>query len=705
MTLLNRLQALNLIVPTNSSDDEYSSINLTCKNNILTMTASDSTNEVETSIAINSDHDFSCAIKAESLLTVIKALDKQKVTDKIIYSYDDKTNNLLLKVKDGYFELFTSEKYSSIDKEFNKSHTLKIFSEQINALIDASKFAGKISNYGYHHLFTYVNLRVNRNIVTVTASNGYVYYSVNTEINYDFNHELSINIPVSAINILKKLDGIEVIDLICVIDEYENIDRLIIDTGITKLYTKTNVDNYPQLPIQQEQITWGTFNRKQLIKDIEKLIDKKETRNAFITINDTQVIGKLGYTLHKASLQVNGNIVISYTHLLLVLKAIKDETISINVCNKTITINNSFIVAIKENNLTITEAIETSNIEAEVMNNQVAENNNEIKEDDLTNTYGKVVNKKSINHICFDDSDEYFILNDYVYKSHRSNTIDLDTNYRCGATSYGSPESILSYNEFSINRDTVHGYPSELIKYLKDNYDVKQDSQDNDLITETETIETSNIEVETMNKQVEDNNIEIENTITEVTQDINTKYVVGVGDIELISVDKIQTGMYLSYADILYKVKSIETVNFINASSQTIITVRNLINASIEQKILVSSNELLQAWFTSYEKAELVNEVKEVKTEVTKVAKREIKPIVAQDENIQLPKPKIPSKSDAGIKGEGREKLLKMVASGCTLQDMMTEFNWSEKNAQNHVTYIKWWGYNLKREGKVYKLA
>ena len=46
-----------------------------------------------------------------------------------------------------------------------------------------------------------------------------------------------------------------------------------------------------------------------------------------------------------------------------------------------------------------------------------------------------------------------------------------------------------------------------------------------------------------------------------------------------------------------------------------------------------------------------------------------------------------------------------MVASGCTLQDMMTEFNWSEKNAQNHVTYIKWWGYNLKREGKVYKLA
>ncbi|MGL5941913.1 MAG: hypothetical protein ACRC2S_16360 [Waterburya sp.] len=334
----------------------------------------------------------------------------------------------------------------------------------------------------------------------------------------------------------------------------------------------------------------------------------------------------------------------------------------------------------------------------------IEQSQSENNDNQLTDTYGNVVNKKSINHICFDDSDEYFILNDYVYKSHRSNTIDLDTNYRCGATAYGSPESILSYNEFSINRDTIHGYPSELINYLKDNYDVKQDNQDNNLITEIETIETSNIELETMNKQVEDNNIEIENTITEVTQDSNTKYVVGVGDIELISVDKIQTGMYLSYSGILYTVQSIETVNFINASSQTIITVRNLINASIEQKILVSSDELLPAWFTSYKKSEVENEVREVKTEVTKVAKREIKPIVTQEENIELLKPKIPSKSDAGIKGEGREKLLKMVKSGCTLQDMMTEFNWSEKNAQNHVTYIKWWGYNLKRENKVYKL-
>ena len=212
-------------------------------------------------------------------------------------------------------------------------------------------------------------------------------------------------------------------------------------------------------------------------------------------------------------------------------------------------------------------------------------------------------------------------------------------------------------------------------------------------------------------KQQETENIEVE-MIQEVKEDSKktTQYVMGVGDIELISIEQLKVGMYLFFNSFLYTVSNIEKVDFINNRASYIVTVASLLNAIDTEKILLSGNEQLAAWQTSFESkngiAKDTSDNGSEKTEASKVAKREIKP-VAQDILLSsdVPKPTMPVKNNTGIKGEGREKLLKMVAHGCSLQDMMSVFNWSKKNAQNHTTYIKWWGYDLRRVNDIYKLA
>lgn len=214
--------------------------------------------------------------------------------------------------------------------------------------------------------------------------------------------------------------------------------------------------------------------------------------------------------------------------------------------------------------------------------------------------------------------------------------------------------------------------------------------------------------------QQQTENSEVKEVITEVKEDSKTtQYVMGVGDIELISIEQLKIGMYLFFNSFIYTVNNIEKVDFINNRASYIVTVTSLLNAVDTQKILLSGSEQLAAWQTSFEskngiaKDAIQTSDRSEKSEVNKVAKREVKPVI-QDIPLSsdIPKPTMPVKNNTGIKGEGREKLLKMVAHGCSLQDMMTAFDWSKKNAQNHITYIKWWGYDLRRvNDDIYKLA
>ena len=209
------------------------------------------------------------------------------------------------------------------------------------------------------------------------------------------------------------------------------------------------------------------------------------------------------------------------------------------------------------------------------------------------------------------------------------------------------------------------------------------------------------------------NNISVKHNLktTEIKEDMNiqnidtdnidntTRFIHGVGEVDLIPVDSLQVGMYLSYNDILYTVSYIDKAEFINSNSSHIVTVSTLLNATESKKLLLSDSELLAAWAVSFE-PQATNLNKTDKTD-NKVATN----TVDNTDNTELPKPIKPPTNNRGIKGNGRELLIKMLASGATLDQVMKSFNWSKKTASNQMTYVRNWGYNLKHQNNIYKIV
>lgn len=633
MSLLNKLNALGLIVPIKSANKDYEQINLSCKDNLLVMSGSDGTNEITTSYRVECDRNFKdVSINHKNLLTIIKALNKQKLVEDIVWSYDEKSDRLVLQIKDGQFELITTDVYESpsqnIDLEYQEKG-ITLHQTQIEALFDAVKHVAT-TKYYQNSILTFVNLDITGNTCKVTSSNGHVYYSVNTQIS-DNNlgkHDISLNIPATVIKMLSKLEGLEVIDIILNFDDDGGLESIIFDTGYTEILFATDDKTFPKLNIGSIYKTWGTYNRKQLIKDIERSVNKRDKKQNIITLTNNNIVSSIGKIEHQISnAKSKGNIDIGYKQLVNILKSLdsKDILIEYNSDKEIIKIDN-FIIACKAINLDAIEAVEVT--------------------EQLT-----------------------------------GQSFELCIPIACTIV---EPTDDYQYTDFS-------------------SIEIKQDNQD------IETIET------TMNTQIE------------ATQAINktTQFVSGVGDIELLPVDSLVSGMYLYFNDLIYLVSSVKKVDFINSKASYIVTVTTLLNAVDTQQILLTGNELLPAWKTQFTSQKIEDtEAIEQSTEdskfkrkiakkaselvsTNKVAKREIKPISEADySNTDIPKPTLPVKDiNAGIKGSDREKLLKMVAVGCTHQDMMQAFNWSKKNAQNHTTYIKWWGYDLVRQGKLYKLA
>lgn len=298
-------------------------------------------------------------------------------------------------------------------------------------------------------------------------------------------------------------------------------------------------------------------------------------------------------------------------------------------------------------------------------------------DNDLTNTYGDVVNQKSINHICFDAKFEYFILKDCVYRSHRSNTIDIDTNHR-GASSCGSCESILSFDETSVNSGTIDGYPSELINYLKDNFNQSQP------IVEA-----------------------VAEPIVEAVAEsiVDCVFLAGIGRVPFLPAIALKTGNFIAFDDLYYQITFVKKANFLNCDRNLILKLK-AIGTGKNSQILVRDSDLLPAWGIDMDQ-----DIHSVNT-ATEITENDLDVIDTDvvDAPIKIVSPKKPQsinsdRANVGAKGETRDKLIELVINGATLDQIMTTLNWSRKTASNHMTYIKWWGYDLKKEGNLYKLT
>lgn len=298
-----------------------------------------------------------------------------------------------------------------------------------------------------------------------------------------------------------------------------------------------------------------------------------------------------------------------------------------------------------------------------MIKNQVTEVN-EVSKISLTD-------KKSKNHICFDGIYEYFDYDSAIYKADRTNVIDRDNQVRSGSIYVATHTYILDSIKHDKS-DFLLLYPSVIAEYLKDLYEVTE-------VTEvTEATE-----------------------VTEVTEVM----VPGVGNIPLIGCKALQVGMYLYFDSLIYTISNIEKVDFINHKASYIVTVASLINAIDYKKIILDSDALIAAWLLNFEKS-----IAAKKAVSVAIAKQDAKqdatdPLPVESSDISLPKRVRAATHDRGIKGNGRDMLLKMLSSGATLDQVMSSFNWSHKTASNHTTYVKQWGYNLERKGNIYQIV
>ena len=251
----------------------------------------------------------------------------------------------------------------------------------------------------------------------------------------------------------------------------------------------------------------------------------------------------------------------------------------------------------------------------------------------------------------------------------------------------GDSQSYEVVDTYNIEQSKIENNDIELVplNQVKDIDTI--DTQDNNQITE-------NTQIEPMNNQTVEN---------KQATEIKTKYVQGVGDIELISVDKLQVGMYLFFNEFFYTVSNIEKVDFINNDSSYIVTVNSLLSAVETQKILLSDNEQLTAWAVSFENTVKPSTDEPIESTVKQANFSDITPEIDNDSD--LPKPVKAATHNRGIKGDGRNMLLKMLAKGATLEQIMASFNWSKKTASNMMTYTRGWGYNVKLENKVYRIV
>ena len=377
-------------------------------------------------------------------------------------------------------------------------------------------------------------------------------------------------------------------------------------------------------------------------------------------------------------------------------------------------------------------------------------------------SYSEQNKEKSHNHICFDGLFEYFFIENKVYKVCVFNLIASDTKYRFASDLIGTFINVLDFHHSYNKQSKQSPYPKTLIDYLyqrlytgqscelpvlevenkpdRTNETTDKSASDKEVLPASiipatqPTIEDKQQESKEVNQH---NNKEIiETTMNNTT----TQLVPGIGNVELLPVDKLQRGMYLYFDNLLYTVSNIEQVDFINSDSSYIVTVNTLLDATKSQKILLSGNEQLAAWAVNFEpvvtkveskpatedsikevqresadrrldddwQIEDLREVKRDKTEECKVAKRNIKPAIDIDD---LPKQVRPATGNYGIKGKGRQMFLKMLSEGATIQQVMSSFNWSKKTATNQINYVKSWGYNLERisisgsKDKLYKVV